>query len=202
MTLHFMVDLETLDTTPTAKVTALAVVAFDPWGLSPGPVVDRYRVVDWQSQTHATTSQSTWSFWHVTQPPALREEILYASEASNQTPRVSMAEALRVLFEFYKDYASDGSLVFSNGADFDIPILNHHAATLGVPLPWNFRSIRCYRTLTSTFPTKETPPARTTLEKVFSEDFLVKKHHPTADCISQIRRLLSVTAEHKKLIFK
>ena len=56
-------------------------------------------------------------------------------------PKVSLEEALT---EFYDWVGTDkNTYVWSNGADFDIPMLHHAVKSFGWELPWNFWNNRC-----------------------------------------------------------
>jgi len=57
----------------------------------------------------------------------------------------------QVLAEFAAWLPKD-SRIWGNGAGFDQPILAAAYRAVGIPLPWEFRNERCYRTLKALAP--------------------------------------------------
>lgn len=137
MSLGVMVDLETLDTAPTAVVLSIGAVEFDENGPLPGR--EFYRVLDLtlQKMRNRTVSQSTLDWWD-RQSPAARTVL-------DTTERTASETALQ---EFTAWYGNAGAL-WGNGANFDNVILRSLYDTFGLPAPWRYWEDRCHRTLIS-----------------------------------------------------
>lgn len=75
-------------------------------------------------------------------------------------------------------------LVFSNGADFDIPILQHVCVQNDLTAPWPFWNHRCLRTLRSLYPNVK-------VEKVGTA------HNALADAFNQATLLCAIYKERK-----
>jgi len=144
MTLHVMVDVETMGQTPRAPVASLGAVAFDPWGDEPlrrlGYVF--YRAISLKAQRNRDWDGDTVSWW-MRQSDAARTALLMNPEEPGD-----------VLWDF-RDflYASTGEdsrvVTWSYGANFDHPILvslwSDYAGNDRYPV--HFRNQLCARTL-------------------------------------------------------
>ena len=135
-----MIDLETLDTTPTATVLTIGAVKFDPFGdtISKDPADNLYIKVDIDScdKLGLTTSQSTIDWWSQQDPKA-------QDEAFSTEGRIPIHEAMNQLYKF----CWGAQRVWSHGSAFDIIICEHIFAKLSKAVPWNFWQVRCTRTL-------------------------------------------------------
>jgi hypothetical protein len=78
-------------------------------------------------------------------------------------------------------------LVWSNGASFDIPILNSAFNDVNVAAPWKFYNERCYRTMKNLYP--DVPYAR-------AEGSVA--HNALHDARDQARHLQLIWAAHNK----
>lgn len=137
-----MIDLETLDTGPSAVVVALGAVEFDPYNHRIGETF--YRVAnDWSAQQRKgrTISGDTVAWWMdqgdgartaLTRPPAKHS--------------CSTFGILREFSEFLEGYAGDVE-IWGNGADFDNVILGDLFKAYGCEKPWTYTNNRCFRTL-------------------------------------------------------
>ena len=137
MTLHCMIDLETLSTSYNAVVTQIGYATFDPFAevegviasnafyLDPQPQMDRGLKMDWDTIK-----------WWMSQDNAAREKF--------QNLTTPLAEAVAPLFDIGSMLAG----VWSHGACFDVPILeNLIQVGLKKKAPWDFRKVRDTRTL-------------------------------------------------------
>lgn len=131
---HVMIDLETLDTVATAKTLSIGAVAFDETGCVHRKVLIN---LDLDSQKSRTMSGSTFDWW-LGQSSEARAAITGAER------KLDLKSALKVLSGFMEGTAYK---VWSNGAAFDIPILDHAYRELGIETPWKFGNVRCYRTI-------------------------------------------------------
>lgn len=130
-----MIDLETLDTAPSAVVLAIGACRFDDNGTGK----TFYAVLDAQPQLAAgrTVSASTINWW-LQQSDDAR---LAIANAPKRHPR----HALVAFSEWLKAEATEG--VWGNGAGFDITILERLYASFDLLPPWDYTAPRCYRTL-------------------------------------------------------
>lgn len=131
---HVMIDLETMGTKPTAAILTVGAVIFDPVKQLIG---DRfYRRVQWDTNVGRDFDPDTIKWWMAQDEEARREILDEGTEPLNFV--------LRQLERWICDLAYD-PLVWSNGSNFDIAILDnaygyHHSG-------WGFRSIRDMRTV-------------------------------------------------------
>ena len=136
MNTDIMIDLETLDTTPTATILTLGAVKFDPFG-DDSKMEKLYLRIDIDScdKLGATVSPRTVEWW-ASQSPAAQEE------AFNPDGRVDVADAMSQLYKF----CWGAKRVWSHGAAFDVPICEFYFRKLEKAIPWSFWEVRCTRT--------------------------------------------------------
>jgi exodeoxyribonuclease VIII len=66
---------------------------------------------------------------------------------------VTIGTALMQFSDWLKDLAPKDEIhMWGNGSDFDNVILTSAYRSTGIPLPWNFWSNRCYRSMKSLHP--------------------------------------------------
>lgn len=132
---HLMIDNETLATTSDAVILSIGAVPFD---LETGVVSDKgFYVslsVDSNLEYKRRISEATLLWW-------LKQES--AAQQVFHEPKQHLATGLEELSGYIgrNDYT-----VWSNGADFDIPMLAHAFTQVGMDVPWQFWNTRCYRT--------------------------------------------------------
>lgn len=130
---HVMVDLETLGTTADACILSIGAVKFD---LDTAEIDDGgfYTGVSIDSNVGRRIQEGTVAWW-------------MKQGASAQTvfhePTVKLDSAL---IEFSEWLGDAENYMWSNGADFDLPMLAHAYTSFGLPIPWQFWNNRCYRT--------------------------------------------------------
>jgi exodeoxyribonuclease VIII len=141
---HIMLDLETHGQAPGCAIVSIGACTI-------GDGQDRRTfeaVIDWRSceAVGLTTDASTIEWWSK-QPAAVRRAM---DEAMSGTARPLQ----QVLVSFRAFLAQWPSVnLWSNGADFDIPILAvAYQKALGVQPPWQFFNNRCYRTIKNLAP--------------------------------------------------
>ena len=151
MNTDVMIDLETLDTKPTASILTIGAIKFDPFGddLRSKNCEKLYIKVDIDScdQLGLTTSQDTIAWWGQQSKEA-------QDEAFSTEGRVHIREAFNQLYKF----CWGAQRVWSHGAAFDIVICEHVFAKLEKLVPWNFWQVRCTRTLFDIGINPERPP--------------------------------------------
>lgn len=177
MSTDIMIDLETLGTTADAVIVSIGAVRFD-INAAPGtPFASAddcfYIVCDRASQADRHISPDTQYWWGRQSPQA---------QAVFDQPSTDITLALVGLGAFI--CATPGRPnVWSNGADFDLPMLAHAYRQYGVALPWAPYSGRCYRTY------KNLPYAR-----VATVPRLGQHHNALDDAIDQAQHLCAIHA--------
>lgn len=140
MSADIMIDLETLGTEADAVIVSIGAVRFDIDAIPGTPFASdddcHYMVCAVRSQAERHISKATEAWWQQQSPQA--------REVFNQ-PSIHITLALISLGAFI--LATPGNPnVWSNGADFDLPMLAHAYRQYGVALPWKPYAGRCYRT--------------------------------------------------------
>lgn len=178
---HYMIDIETWDTAPSAVIRAIAIVGFD---LQEGAfiidthhssLVDCQRTVDEQIQAGRTVGAETVAWWARQECP-LKELLSHRPTMGNDI-EVFESHSLTGMVEHLAGelsclLAGPEVHIWSRG-HFDIAILEHLLRSHGRPIPWSHNQVRDVRTLDEI-----TPPIESTMP-----------HHPLADCLAQIRQV-------------
>lgn len=171
---HIMIDNETLGVTADAVILSIGAVKFD---LETGDVDDAgfYASISIDSNLAygRRIDESTLIWW-------FKQEA--AAQQVFHEPKETLENALVML----SDWVGTGDYqVWSNGADFDIPMLAHAYRQCGIELPWKFYGSRCYRTY------KNLPGA-----KAVKLPLAGVKHNAMADAFNQAQHVCAV---HKAL---
>jgi len=171
---HIMVDLETLATTSDAVIMSIGAAKFD---LDSDAIDDVgfYASVSIESNLDLKRriSEETLIWW-------MKQDI------SAKAVFVEPKQTLRASLEELADWIGEGEyFVWSNGGDFDIPMLGHAFTQVGMDIPWKFRNSRCVRTYKNLPGAKaiRTPPGGI-------------KHNALSDAVQQIKTLQAI---HKAL---
>lgn len=129
---NVMIDLETLGVTADAVIMSIGAVQFE----MDGAVGSRfYASISIDSNLAVGRKIDEQSLiWWMTQDAAARKVF--------EEPKTSIEAALFDLSEWFPEEA----LVWSNGASFDIPMLEHAYSALDLESPWKFYNARCMRT--------------------------------------------------------
>lgn len=173
MTNHVMLDIETLDTKPTAVVASIGAVKFNAdkilgsgyWRLN----------IDEQLILGRTISGGTLRFWF-NQDKAVQESTFL-------TLTVDPKIALKRLSHF-----CEHCCVWGNGASFDNVIIHSLAESYGMDStkePWPFWMDRCFRTMSKTFDPKKN-----------LRDDNDMKHDALADAEQQAKWLMAIATEN------
>lgn len=142
MTIHSMIDLETLGNTPDAVIVSIGGIKFDPNGLKMFDAFHFKLDVDQQTEAGRTIDESTIEWWGK-QDPAVIEEALGDGD------RVAIPEFL----DFLKKWCVGVDGFWSQGPTFDLVMLENMYRQNSKPYPWPFWKIRDSRTLFGIMPT-------------------------------------------------
>jgi len=129
-----MIDLETMDTTPTSVILSIGVQMFDPVKGKLGPAL--YCRLDRHTQPGRTSSEDTMEWWSK-QSAGARQEAFGGI--------VPLPKALDAL----KGFLPDNCIVWGNGPHFDISILED---AYDVSPPWEYNAVKCMRTIVGLAP--------------------------------------------------
>lgn len=130
-----MIDCETLGTTASAVILSIGAVKFD---LVSGAIDDEgfYASVSIESNLdYGRRVQEDTLLWWLKQDAAAQDVF--------HEDKTTLFEALQDLSDWLGD---DDSIVWSNGADFDLPMVAHAYSQVGLDIPWKFWNSRCFRT--------------------------------------------------------
>lgn len=171
---HIMIDTETLGTSADAVILSIGAVKFD---LVTGEIDDGgfYSSISVESNLawKRRVSEDTLLWWF--KQPAAAQQVFFEPK-----------ETLETALEQFSDWVGDGDYeVWSNGADFDLPMIAHAFTQTGIEIPWKFWNSRCFRTY------KNLPGA-----KAIKVPTAGVKHNALADALTQAQ---TVCAIHKAL---
>lgn len=137
MTRRVMLDLETLDTNPTAVVVSIGACFFGPEGPTPDTFYEVLKLPE-QVEAGRTVNPSTVAWWLQQSEDARR--------AVYQEPRADVDWALAKFAQFVN--SSEGEVeMWGYGADFDCVVLGGLYTAMGMKRPWSYNKNRCHRTL-------------------------------------------------------
>lgn len=132
-----MIDIESLDTSPNCVILTIGAVTFNPKGTG---VVDRLELrptIDEQTEKfNRSISEGTLAWWSSQSPEAIEE-------AMGDQNRQSFKECMELLYKFCWNRRA----VWSNGAGFDIVVMESAWRNLDMQIPWPYYTVRDTRTL-------------------------------------------------------
>lgn len=147
---HCMIDLETLDTQPGAVILSIGAVMFDPTKPPSECLGDEFYYVIGVPTCEAldmTISESTLDWWEKQSPEARK----VLTQARDPSESVSITKALDRLSLFLPP----GTKIWSNGANFDQPLLDVAYHKIGKQIPWKYYNSRCHRTIVALHPNEK-----------------------------------------------
>lgn len=169
-----MLDLETLDTIPTASILSIGAVIFDPLRVqTPEELINYgfYCNVDCSMHTEFTESQDTKDWWQRQKPE------VYNSLMVNRIP---VAEALHALMCYITNHPYKIVTTWANSPSFDLNIIRHACSVTKIPFPLQYWSERDLRTLKAiAYPSGNAPnchsgPAHNALQDAVAQALLVQ----------------------------
>lgn len=172
---HFMLDLETLDTKPSAHILELALVCFCPFTGRVNEALSRHVRFGLTPQTGATISPSTLKWWVVTNQS-------YMNELFTEVDNILKVELFKI-FDLFKQARELGEVRVWNTGTFDIDIVNSaFERELNIHEPiikfWEVRDVRSLRQLNDDFG--------------LNNDEWPTSHNAKDDCLRQISYVHSV----------
>jgi hypothetical protein len=155
--IDIMLDLETLGTSPGCSVLSIGAARFSIDDETPedvrmagvfeiGPICRRSCAAIGLKENPLTVE------WWGTQSAEARERA-FGGVNEKLEHVVSALQCFR-----YWLAALDDFRIWGNGADFDIAVLGAAYDAAAVPKPWNYKNVRCYRTMKAEFPTVTVEP--------------------------------------------
>lgn len=144
--MQYMIDLETLGNTPTAVIASVGIVKFDLRKDFEFDLAEMYaEVVDRESCVKAglTMDVSTVEWWIKQGEKAKR---IFDKRG------VNLKTVLLEIRDYMRLWENKDAGVWSNGANFDIPILENAYKLCDLEIPWKYHQVRCFRTLKSLYP--------------------------------------------------
>lgn len=176
---HFMLDLETLDTKPSAHILELALICFCPFTGRVNEALSRHVRFGLLQQAGATISPSTMRWWLETNEQYFNELLTHVCESDEQLQNI-----LFDLNLLLSDVRVQGSEVrVWNTGSFDVDIINDAARrVLGKISPifnfWEVRDVRSLRQVAEDFG--------------LNNDEWPTSHNAKDDCLRQISYVHSV----------
>lgn len=165
-----MLDLETLGTVADACIMSIGAVRFD---LDSDKLDDNgfYASVSIESNLeHKRRVQEETLIWWLKQGEV--------AQGVFHEEKQTLAVALSDLSDWM---GSDDCFVWSNGADFDLPMLAHAFTQCGQVVPWKFWNSKCFRTY------KNLPGA-----KLIKLPFTGVKHNALFDAVHQAQTVQAI----------
>ncbi len=135
-----MIDLETLDTVPSATILTIGAVKFDPYGDEiTNPTCESFYVrvdIDSCDKLGCTVSDSTIEWWS-------KQSKAAQFEAFDGDNRIDIRDAMIQLYRF----ARGTSRVWSHGSAFDVVMCETMFRKINRGIPWKYFKVRDTRTL-------------------------------------------------------
>lgn len=171
---HVMIDLETMDTRPSAAIVSIGAVSFD---REIGIKSTFYSVVDLKSSMRCggTVGPDT-VLWWMQQSDQAREALSLESQ--------NLSAALQSFAQWLSDIENVEG-VWGNPAAFDNVILRESYFRLDQNPPWDWRKDRCLRTL------KKEMNLKPTEDYIFRE-FIGVEHNALDDAQHQAWTLIDI----------
>jgi hypothetical protein len=177
MTIHGMIDLETLGTAQDTVVLSLGAVKFDPFN-SEDPTHALYIKpdVDEQTATHNRTVDDDTLRWWNDQPEHIRDEAL------SEDDRISCSEFIKQI----NRWCVGVDILWCQGPLFDYAILEHFYRDMEQPIPWHFWQIRDSRTLFALMPKDPRKDIQQELHNALADSYF------QAQCVQKTYKHLGV----------
>ena len=136
---HFMVDCESLGTTPDSVVLSVGVVQFDPYGQL-APFNSYYRELAVGAQPSRKIDPRTLEWWEK-QPNKPNGEWYPDIVCLGIVSHIQLMTV-----------SNSTPVIWARGTDFDIPLLTNLFAQYDLAVPWKYNQVRDLRTISKLFP--------------------------------------------------
>lgn len=166
---NIMVDMETLGTTADAVIVSIGAIKFDLDGAIDDAGFYASISIDSNHEAKRKISEDTFLWW-LKQGPAA-QSVFHESKQTLKAALIDLADWI----------GHDDYIMWSNGADFDLPMLAHAYSCFAMEPPWKFWNSRCFRTY------KNLPGA-----KKFSVPHAGVKHNALSDAHNQVQTLQAI----------
>ena len=148
---HFMLDLETLDTKPSAHILELALICFCPFTGRVNEALSRHVRFGLIQQAGATISPSTLSWWSNENQPYFME-LIDNTNADN----AFLKDVLLEIVELFNNVREHSDLRIWNTGTFDVDIINDAVKRVFYEIKnvinfWEVRDVRSLRQVAEDF---------------------------------------------------
>lgn len=180
MKIHFMVDIESLDTKPTTHIASIGCCKFNPSVINDFDREGFYQVVSTvPGKLNGTAAIETAVWW------------LKQSTSANvifRSPGRELPVVLELLTRYLEKHAPDirERVIWANGDKFDVAALEDAYRRCGMEVPWRYNAARCLRTLRESLvqigltpPDTEKEPAHNALTDAIVQSRWVQKAFAT-----------------------
>ncbi len=162
---HFMMDIETLDTIPSAVILSIGACVIET--SVPKQYAVFYTEPSVASQGNRTQSLDAIAWWNT-----------QGNAPVNGT--LSLLHALMDLRTYFEQLTTR-PIIWCKGTDFDVAILDHAYKQVGLQVPWKYNDVRDFRTIKKVFPDRVDPN--------LTNEY---PHNALEDAIFQARQLTSI----------
>lgn len=147
-----MLDLETMGLPPDGAIASIGCCFFDMDRQEIGPTFKKNINLATAVRDGGTINPSTVCWW-LRQSDAARAGVL--------ADTYDIRQVLTEFGDFIRTHSREQDvLVYGNGAEFDVTLLNSAYLRAGIPVPWRPFSARCFRTIRNMFPSIEYNPEK------------------------------------------
>lgn len=171
-----MLDLETVGIHPGCAILSIGACTLDQEHVFYQTVSLRSGLDRGLKQEHDTMS------WWDRQSPEARLEAFSGT--------TSVMNACGEFYDWFRRLPAKKKFIWSNGSDFDIPILAEVYAACDMYKPWDPFNGRCYRTIKKLY------------KQVVMPETGGVKHNALDDAVNQARHLVQILHEHHRRSYK
>ncbi len=172
--LNVMIDLETLGTTAGSIILSIGATIFNETGVViPSDRAFHVKIYRPSSEEVGLETDDATMQWWMNQSEDARSLL---NDVNDPTKSFHLSEALSYFSTWLVFKQVAGAPIWANGAAFDFPILEAAYRVSGWDrLPWDFRAVRCYRTLKALLPHVKRPDREIRHDAL--EDAVIQAEH-------------------------
>ena len=177
---HLMCDLETAGLPPDGAILSIGCCFFNMETQEIGPTFKKNVNLATAVRDGGTMNPGTFCWW-LRQSDEARKNVL--------ADTYDIRQVLTEFGDFIRTHSREQDiLIYGNGAEFDVTILNSAYLRAGIPVPWRPFSARCFRTIRHMFPSIEYNP----------EKKPGVAHDSLDDAIFQAKHLMAIKNRNKR----